>query len=213
VNLAPTVARSTGTAVPRVVAFITAKRNIPLLGRSYGHWWIELDGIESYGWWPSAYPLTLRDVFGGTNGVLNGMDTTIDQIPIRDPNHGLPADYEFHPVLVVAKTDDELRNDIRRFAREFAGPWRWSTKPTMNCRLFQLAMFDTVGLVDGTGNYRSRGSGCPAVAPFRRIATRLTGRRYWPGNLPQPGERVASVLLDPQPTPSSIAIGVSESQS
>ena len=31
-----------------------------------------------------------------------------------DPNHGLPADYEFHPVLIKASTDDEVREGIRR---------------------------------------------------------------------------------------------------
>ena len=35
---------------PRVVEFVTVKRNAPLAGRSYGHWWVELDGVESYGW-------------------------------------------------------------------------------------------------------------------------------------------------------------------
>lgn len=83
--------------------------------------------------------------------------------PARDPNHGLPGDYEFHPVLMVPGSDDQLRHAIRHFAHGFRGEWRWSTRPTMNCRLFQLGLFDAVGLVDGTGNYRTRGSGCPIV--------------------------------------------------
>ncbi len=179
------------TVTPRVLDFVTAKRNVPLLGRSYGHWWVEIDGVESYGWWPVACPLRLRDVFGGTAGVLNGVGTTSDGTPTRDPSHGLVADYEFHPLLVAPKTDDDVRESMRRFAHNFQGPWRWSTRPTMNCRLFQLAMFDAVGIVDGTGNYRTRGSGCPAVAPFRRVIGRLTGTRRWPGNLPRPGEPVS----------------------
>ena len=28
----------------RVVEFVTIKRNVPLAGRSYGHWWVEIDG-------------------------------------------------------------------------------------------------------------------------------------------------------------------------
>jgi len=27
---------------PRVITSITAKRNVPLAGRSFGHWWLEL---------------------------------------------------------------------------------------------------------------------------------------------------------------------------
>lgn len=64
----------------------------------------------------------------------------------------------------------------------------------MNCRLFQLALFDAVGLVDGTGNYRTRGFGCPILAPLRRMVSRVTSRRYWPANLPPPGQRASAVL-------------------
>ena len=171
---------------PRVITSITAKRNVPLAGRSFGHWWLEVGEDESYGWWPSRLPLRFRDALRGVPGVLNGVGVTDDGTPTHDPNHGLPADYEFHPVLLDSKTDDELRVGIRAFARDFADEWRWSTRPTMNCRLFQLALFDAVGLVDGTGNYFTRGTGCPALAPARRVAGRVTGTRHWPRNLPNP---------------------------
>ena len=180
-------------AAPRVVELITVKRNVPLAGRSYGHWWVEV-GDESYGWWPGRDPLRLRDVFLGVPGVLNGLGISSDGTPTRDPNHGLVADYEFHPVLVRSRTDDELRSAVRTFAWGFSGEWRWAPHPTMNCRLFQLAMFDAVGLVDGTGNYRTRGSGCPVLQPTRRAAARISGRRRWPRNLPAPGQRVAEVM-------------------
>jgi len=172
---------------------VTVKRNVALAGRSYGHWWVELDEDESYGWWPASDPLRFRDVLAGGPGVLNGIGISAYGTPVRDPSHGLPADYEFHPVLVQSRTDDELREAIRRFAYGFDGRWRWSTRPTMNCRLFQLAMFDAVGLVDGTGNYRTRGSGCPVLAPLRRMATRVTRQRSWPRNLPRPGEQVGTL--------------------
>lgn len=175
--------------VPRVLEFVTVKRNLPLTWRSYGHWWVELDGVESYGWWPARRVGIIR-LFTGSDGVLNaGESSTVD------PNHGVPADHEFHPVLVARRSDDDVRRSIRAFATSFAGEWRWSTRPTMNCRLFQLAMFDAVGLVDGTGNYHTRGGGCPALAPVRRVEGRLTGRRRWPRNLPEPGVRVAAVGL------------------
>jgi hypothetical protein len=44
-----------------------------------------------------------------------GVDET-GSIPRRDPNHGLPADYKFHPVLVVECSDDEVRAALRGFA-------------------------------------------------------------------------------------------------
>ncbi len=179
---------------PRVVEFVTVKRNSALVGRSYGHWWVELDAHESYGWWPGGHALGLRQILRGVPGVLNSIGVDPDASPTRDPNHGLPGDHEFHPVLVEPRSDDDLREDIRRFARTFAGGWRWSTRPTMNCRLFQLAMFDAVGLVDGTGNYRTRGSGCPALAPVRRASARVSGQRRWPRNLPPPGQRVPRAI-------------------
>ncbi|MDQ3570245.1 MAG: hypothetical protein M3396_06410 [Actinomycetota bacterium] len=122
--------------VPRVLPFVTVKRNAPIFGRSYGHWWVELDGSESYGWWPGRFPLRLQDVLRGCSGVLNGAESG-RETP-RDPNHGLPADHEFHPVLVAPLSDDEVRQAVRLFALAFKGEWRWSTRPTMNCRVFQL---------------------------------------------------------------------------
>ena len=184
-----------GAPPARVVDCVTVKRNLPLAGRSYGHWWVELDGVESYGWWPADCPATLRTLLRGAGGVLNGVGAAEGGTPTRDPCHGLVADYEFHPVLVLPRSDEEVRSALRRFAETFAGEWRWSTRPTMNCRLFQLALLDAAGLVDGTGNYRSRGTGCPALAPLRRVAGRITGRRRWPRNLPPPGQRVAELGL------------------
>lgn len=65
----------------------------------------------------------------------------------------------------------------------------------MNCRTFQLALFDAVGVVGGTGNYASRGTGCPAA----RSAATGTGKRHWPGNLPEPGRPVADILRNRRP--------------
>lgn len=180
-------------SAPRAVEFLKAKRNLPLTWRSYGHWWLEVDDEESCGWWPTG-SVGLAGVLRGTSGVLNGLGSASGGSPTRDPNHGLPGDHEFSPILIVDRTDDEVRDIIRSFASTFAGEWKWSTQPTMNCRLFQLAMFDAVGLVDGTGNYRSRGAGCPGLAPVRRTLDRVTGARRWPPNLPPPGQRVADVL-------------------
>ena len=205
-------AQQRALAVPRVATFVTVKRNVPLTGRSYGHWWVELEGEESYGWWPGRCPLGLRGIIRGTAGVLNGISVTSDGTPTRDPNHGLVADYEFHPVLIKDRTDDEVRDAIRSFAAGFRGEWRWSTRPTMNCRLFQLALMDAAGLVDGTGNYHTRGSGCPALIPVRRLATRLDGRRRWPFNLPEPGQRVTDIGLGDSPSGCPISVQQAQQQ-
>lgn len=73
----------------------------------------------------------------------------------------------------------------------------------MNCRLCQLDLMDAADLVDGTGNYRSRGIGCPALAPLRRAAGRVDGRRRWARNLPRPGQRVTE--LSPTRHPSALS--------
>ncbi len=183
----------TGTG-PRALEFVTVKRNVPMAGRSYGHWWIEVDDTESYGWWPGVAPVRFRDALFGVSGVLNGTGAVDETGRFRDPNHGLVADYEFHPVLVTPESDDDVRLMIREFAATFRGGWQWSTRPTMNCRLFQLALFDSVGLVDGTGNYRTRGGGCPMLASPRRVMARFMGRRLWPRNLPPPGTRATEAM-------------------
>lgn len=181
--------------LPRALDFVRVKRNVALAWRSYGHWWIEVDGTESYGWWPTRLPIGALDMFRGVPGVLNAVGIDPEGMPTRDPNHGLPADHAFHPLLVVASSDDEVRVAIRRVAAAIRGEWRWSTRPALNCHTFQLALFDAVGLVEGTGNYHTRGGGCPALWPGRRLAARLDGRRRWQGNLPRPGQRLAD--LDP----------------
>lgn len=71
--------------IPRVLEYVTVKRNLPLTWRSYGHWWVELDGTESYGWWPAKAAGIVRLV-RGSDGVLNGgASRTVD------PNHGSSA--------------------------------------------------------------------------------------------------------------------------
>ena len=125
--------------VARIVEFVTVKRNVPLACRSFGHWWMELDDMESYGWWPSKAQLRLTGIVRGTSGTLNGLGVSDAGSPTRDPNRGLLADYEFHPVSVTGRSDAEIRHEIRRFASTLVGGWRWSVRPTMNCRLFQLA--------------------------------------------------------------------------
>jgi hypothetical protein len=152
---------------PRTVRFITVKRINPRVGDTFGHWWIEMDGVESYGWWPARRPVGLRVFLFGTRGTLNGGRVFGDGRPsARDPHHLDTAQYEFHPRLLVRKTDRQVRHDIRSFAESFESRWRWSARPTTrDCRRFQLALFDAVGL-DDREHLHTRGRGCPFLGLF-----------------------------------------------
>ena len=168
--------------VPREVPWLMVKRMRPRLGDAYGHWWVELDGVESYGWWPRnghLWPLTL---LAGTQGRLNGSRGRRLAPTVKlDPRHGDRADYEFHPTLVVRKSDWRVRRDVRTFSRSFEGDWRWRVKrASTNCRSFQLGVLDAAGLIEGTEWHHTRGGGCPFLNPFR--ATRCTIRQLRHGH-------------------------------
>ena len=178
------------TSDGRIVRCVTVKRNGLQIGRTYGHWWVELGDDESYGWWPSVCPVRFRDVVSGIPGVVNGVGVHPDGTPTRDPYHGTVADHEFHPVVVGTLSDDEVLDRVRSFALDFVGGWRWATRPTDNCRTFQLGLLAHAGLVEGTGNFHTRGPGCPVLAPWRRAAHAVSGRRSWPRNLPDPAAAV-----------------------
>jgi hypothetical protein len=154
--------------VPRTLPFITVKRINPRVGDTLGHWWVELDGVESYGWWPARRPVGLRVFLFGTKGTLNGGNAFADGRPsARDPHHLDAAPHEFHPRLLVRKSDREVRAEVRSFAEGFESKWRWSARATTrDCRRFQLALFEAVGLDDGE-HLDTRGRGCPFLGLFR----------------------------------------------
>jgi hypothetical protein len=145
---------------PRVLSFITLKRNwirtgrdpIPpgmqLLGTDYGHWWTKIeDEDESYGWWPDHCPVTARETFFGTNGDLNGVkDPECGGKPTQDPHHTDAGAHSFNPVLLGNKTDDAVKTEIRRFATSYSGEWRWTFGFGQNCRTFQTELMSAVGL-------------------------------------------------------------------
>lgn len=162
--------------VPREVPWLVVKRMRPRLGDAYGHWWVELDGAESYGWWPrhgQLWPLTL---LVGTQGRLNGSTKRrLGHAPKVDPRHGDSADHEFHPTLVVRQSDWRVRRDLRTFSRSFEGDWRWTPKrASTNCRSFQLGLLEAAGLVESEEWLHTRGRGCPLLHLFRtaRCSTR-----------------------------------------
>jgi hypothetical protein len=160
---------------PRTLRFITVKRINPRVGDTFGHWWIEMDGVESYGWWPARRPVGLRVFLFGTKGTLNGGHAFPDGRPsARDPHHLDAATHEFHPRLLVRKSDRQVRSEIRAFAESFESKWRWSARPTTrDCRRFQLALFKSVGLDDGEYLY-TRGPGCPFIGLFHSRSRRLS---------------------------------------
>jgi len=160
-------------AVPRSLPWLVVKRYDSRLGDAYGHWWIELDATESYGWWPHRRPVRVPGMLIGTRGALNGRKRRQRRGPWLDPHHGDSGDYAFHPTLVAPKSDWQVRREIRRFARRFRGRWRWSLRrPSTNCRSFQIGLFQAVGLVEGVEHLHSRGRGCPFLRPLRTVRCR-----------------------------------------
>jgi hypothetical protein len=144
---------------PRRLPFVVIKRINPRFG-SLGHWWIEIDGVESYGWWPTPTPVRLHRFILGTRGTLNASHGPTRYI--TDPHHLDPADHVFHPVLVVRKSDRKVRQEIRKFAKRYREGWRWRAGArTRDCRRFQLRLFDTVGLAEEPAHRQTRGRGCP----------------------------------------------------
>ena len=128
----------------RSIRSITMKRDhIHLTGDDkYGHWWFEIGepgdhNAESYGWWPERR-VALAGTMIGIRGELNGQ-TSFRGKATRDPNHGEDAEEEFHPVVAISdpRTDDEIADCLRTFARSCRGEWRWTFGSGLNCHSFQ----------------------------------------------------------------------------
>lgn len=186
---------------PRVLSWVTVKRCRPSLGRTYGHWWIELDDAESYGWWPGSRPAGLRALIVGTTGVLNAGNHAGRHRPI-DPRHGDDADHAFHPVLSVRRSDWQVRRDLRVFATTFSGGWRWSLRrPSANCRSFQLALLSAAGLGEAAVDLHSRGRGCPILRPLRFGRCVARRGRGWGAVVHLPGGACGCPSLAIPPTP------------
>ena len=112
----------------------------------YGHWWVEVDGSQSFGWWPAS-GVSIGGTFSGVPGVLNrsqGVGGTAN----LDPHHGDPADEEFSPSVLNGKSAADIKKSIADFATGFSAKygstWRWPAKH--NCHTFQEQMMKDVGL-------------------------------------------------------------------
>ena len=161
---------------PRTLLWVTVKRDNPTLRDLYGHWWVEA-GDESWGWWPGAVPVGLRQLAGGTDGVLNGAGLIgRNGTWSRDAQHGQPAAHAFHPVLTVALTDEQVADRLRAYAHGYDGRWRWAwTRRAEHdtCRSFQDGLLRAAGLTEGLEHLASRGSGCPFLYRPRTLLWRV----------------------------------------
>ena len=136
-------------ATTRPLPFITVKIN----GQWVDHWWIEISGSESYGWWPLNGNADTFDLgFSGVTGELNAVGRQPGTSPhigtaTRDPWHGETPPEQFHPHTIGRSnslSDDEIRDAIRAFARGFSGDYRIVGGP--NCHTFIQDMMRSVGL-------------------------------------------------------------------
>jgi len=105
----------------------------------YGHWWVELDGVESYGWWPSRAVGPI-DTVTGMPGRLNRMDRAFSGSPTRDMHHGDNAEEKFHPAVNSGQNAVQVKNEMRSFAKAYSGSWSYPFG--QNCHSFQESMMD-----------------------------------------------------------------------
>jgi hypothetical protein len=134
---------------------------------TYGHWWFEIDGNESYGWWPKD-PVGLLETFTSVAGELNGV-TMFGGTPTKDPHHGDNADISVNPkadfggywgllqkrTLKYGKgkgkkckcvTEDEIKDSLRAFAKAYSGSWSYPFG--QSCHRFQKAALEASCLED-----------------------------------------------------------------
>lgn len=166
----------------RVVASVVVKRIDARLWSRYGHWWVEIDGTTSYGWWPRPTPITLRRVLLGGPGELNAQSSTsVGGAAHRDPYHGEDADFSFSPLGSLDVDDEEVHRRIRDAAATYRGlwgwHWPWSSAPEQHCRTFQVQLLEAAGLVVDPADRWTAGAGCPFLLVARRPWWRL--RRRW----------------------------------
>jgi hypothetical protein len=126
---------------------------------SYGHWWIEIDGAESYGWWPIKRLEGLKETIKGVGGELNGR-TAFGGTWTRDPHHGDKGEREFTAVFdpygklefgrgrdnpCCIASDEEIKDCLRDFAKKYKGNWSypWGT----SCRSFQVKQMHSCCLI------------------------------------------------------------------
>lgn len=126
---------------------IIKRKNISLKGEDkYGHWWAEINGSKSYGWWPK-YHVGFKETLFGTEGELNGQ-TSFGGSPTRDPHHGDTAEEQFNVICTdPTKTEPVVVSEMESFANSYHGEWRWTFGWGQNCHTFQEAMLANSSLI------------------------------------------------------------------
>jgi len=110
------------------------RKNIDKDGEDkYGHWWIETDNNESYGWWPK-YPVNNLNTVIGIEGELNGQ-TSFGGSRTKDPHHGDRSEGVEQYDIYGRMTKDEALKALRDYANSFSGSWSWPIG--QNCHSFQ----------------------------------------------------------------------------
>ncbi len=133
--------------VSRKLEFVEIKMN----GTGIDHWWVEIDGTESYGWWPEdpdAGTCAYLGAGDGASGVLNATTRTVNPgTSTRDPHHGANVS-SFYPVRVVSRgdemTDDQIRSAIRSYANTFSGDYNLISGPS--CHTFIIDLMHNLNL-------------------------------------------------------------------
>jgi len=104
----------------------------------YGHWWVEIDNNEAYGWWPDGQ-VSFTETIQGVDGILNWGDD-------QDPHLGDDGNEEFSPVIDAddPRTTDDIIACIRDFAENYGTKhpkWSYPARGNMgNCHTFQEDM-------------------------------------------------------------------------
>lgn len=127
-----------------VEGVVVFRKDIDLFGEDkFGHWWIEIFGTESYGWWPADH-VGFFDTIFGTDGILNGGEiyggTSTTDRHQGDRSDGVNA------FQVYASSDHPSSyyiQQIRNFASSYSGSWSWPFG--QNCHSFQRSMISTLG--------------------------------------------------------------------
>ncbi len=126
----------------------------PSKADDWGHYWTEINGKESYGWWPNNQVASPWDAVTGVGGSLNGIggNTFSGGSATRDPHHGFPATSSFHPSTAGSHKKscreicDEAADCFRTYAKEQSksnDSWRY---PGNSCQDFQEEGFKRCGL-------------------------------------------------------------------
>ena len=116
----------------------------------YGHWWLEINGSYSAGWWPTG---------GGSN--ITGRPGEVNAGLPQDPKHGKPGDWRFNPYAIGEDCDCASRckgaaTCLRNFATTYTGKWSISR----SCQGFVKESMRSCGLYGDDVSFMLPGASC-----------------------------------------------------